>query len=72
MALRVTLVVAFAFLSQDFGTVLGPTNGTLSFYESKLIGGDTQTLPACEPFALRGSGMQKHLPCTHCAPLVQR
>ena len=59
-------MVAFAFLPQDFGTVLGPTNGTLSFYESKLIGGDTQTLPACEPFALRGSGMQKRF-CPSCS-----
>ena len=32
-------MVAFAFLPQDFGTVVEPTNGTLSFYESKLIGG---------------------------------
>ena len=29
----------------NYGRWWGPTNGTLSFYESRLSGGDTQTLP---------------------------
>ena len=49
---RVTLVVAFGFLSQNFGRWCGPRNGTLSFYEWRssggdtLSGGDNQNLPA--------------------------
>ena len=37
----VTLVVAFVFLPQIFGRWWGPVNGTLSFYECRLSGGDT-------------------------------
>ena len=53
--LRVTLVdldnlVAFG-MPQNFGRWWGPMNGTLSFYEYRLSGGDTQ-----------GVGMLKHLP----------
>ena len=33
---RVTLVVAFGFLPQNFGRWRGPTNGTLSFYEQRV------------------------------------
>ena len=29
-------MVAFAFLSQNFGRYRGPTNGTLPFYECRL------------------------------------
>ena len=39
---RVTLVVAFDFLPQNFGEWQGPINGTLSLYECRLSGGDTQ------------------------------
>ena len=37
---RVTLVVAFGFLPQNFGRWKGPMNGTLSFYECRLSGGE--------------------------------
>ena len=52
---RVTLVVDFGFLSQNFGRWWGPMNDTLSFYECRLSGGDTQTplgviKPPCETF----------------------
>ena len=46
VARRVTLVVAFGFLPQNFGRWQGPTNVTLLFYECMFSGGDTQTLPA--------------------------
>ena len=39
---RVTLVVTFGFLSQNFDRWQGPMNGSLSFYEFRLSGGDTQ------------------------------
>ena len=39
---RVTLVVAFGLLPQNFGWWQGPPNGTLSFYECRLSGEDTQ------------------------------
>ena len=35
---RVTLVVAFGFLPQNFGRWRGPMNGTLSFYECRFSG----------------------------------
>ena len=38
-------MVAFRFLLENFGRWWEPTNGTLSFYECRLSGGDTQTLP---------------------------
>ena len=38
---RVTLVVAFGFLPQNLGRCYEPMNGTLSFYECRLSGGDT-------------------------------
>ena len=38
---RVTLVVAFGFLPQNFGMWWGPANGTLPFYECRFCGGDT-------------------------------
>ena len=51
---RVTLLVAFGFLTQNFGKWQGPTNGTLSFSTntSGVVftrggGGDTQALPTC-------------------------
>ena len=47
----------------------GPMNGTLSFYECRLSGGDTQFLPAVIEFFLLSAltlsevvGTQKHLP----------
>ena len=39
--IRVSLVVTFGFLSQNFGRWRGPANGTLSFYECRFSGGDT-------------------------------
>ena len=45
---RVTLVVAFGFLPQNFGKWWGPTNTTLSFYECRFSGGDPQTLPCAK------------------------
>ena len=50
---RATLLVAFGFLSQNYGKWQGPTNGTLSFYEwifRDLGGGDTPTLPYAKEF----------------------
>ena len=38
---RVTLVIAFGFLPQNFGRWWGPMNGPLSFYECRFSGGDT-------------------------------
>ena len=52
VAQRVILLVVFGFLSQNFGTWWGLTNGTLSFYECRLGGGDTQTLPDVIGFVL--------------------
>ena len=46
----ITFVVAFGFLSQNFGRWQGPTNGTLSFYECRLSDGGTQTLPVVMKF----------------------
>ena len=40
-SLRVTLVLAFDFLLQNFGRWQGPMNDTLSFYECRFSGGDT-------------------------------
>ena len=40
--LLVTLAVAFDFLPKSFGRWWGPTNVTLSFYECRLSGRDTQ------------------------------
>ena len=73
---RVTLVVAFGFLLQNFGRWWSPKNGTLSFYECMSVGcvvqtltdgRDTQTLPAVinsfERFALTDAGyMLKRCP----------
>ena len=39
-------MVAFGFLAKLFGRSQGPTNGTWSFYECRLSGGDTKPLPA--------------------------
>ena len=47
---RVTLVVAFGFLIKHLGRRWGPMNGTLSFYEYRFSGGDTQTLPYAKEF----------------------
>ena len=47
---RVTLVVASGSLPQNIGRWQGPTNGTLSFYESRLSGRDTQSLAAVIKF----------------------
>ena len=49
---RVTLVDTFGFLPQNFGRWWGPMNGTFSFYECRLNGGDTQkwlghSIPSC-------------------------
>ena len=38
-------VAAFGFLPQNFGSWWGPTNDTLSVYECRFSGRDTQTLP---------------------------
>ena len=48
--LRVTLVAAFGFLPQNFGRRWKPTIVTLSFYETRFSGGDTQTLPYANEF----------------------
>ena len=71
---RVTLVVAFGFLPQNFGT----KNGTLLFYECRLSVGDTQRWwghlnPSCcnqiRLNILHSNGWDtKHLPCTHSCP----
>ena len=45
-------MVAFGFLSQNFGKWQELTNGTLSFYECRLSGEDTQTLPDVIEFVL--------------------
>ena len=50
MARRITSVIAFWLVDFFFGR--GPTNGTLSFYECRLSGGDTQTLCAVIKFIL--------------------
>ena len=39
----VTLVAVFSFLLKKFGRWQGPTIGTLSFYDCRLSGGDTQS-----------------------------
>ena len=44
------MMVAFGFLHHNFGRYKGPLNGTFSFYECKLIGEDTQMLPAVIEF----------------------
>ena len=55
---RVSLVVSFGFLSQNFGSWPWPTSGILSFLWRQVEwrgysgGGDTQTLPALIKFAL--------------------
>ena len=41
---RVTFMVVFGFLLQNFGRWQGATNGTLSIYEWRSSGGNTQTL----------------------------
>ena len=71
---RVTLVVAFGFLPQNFGT----KNGTLLFYECRLSVGDTQRWwghlnpSCCNQIRLNilhsNGGDTKHLPCTHAYP----
>ena len=43
-------MVAFGVLHQNFVMWQGPTNGTLSFYECRLSGGDIQSLPAAIKF----------------------
>ena len=70
IGVRVTLVVAFDILPQNFGRWWGPTNGYLLFYECRLGGGDTmswQRHPAYltqnnlfEVFALTGSWNAKN------------
>ena len=45
-------MVAFGFLPQNFGRWWGRINGTLSFYEFRLNGGDTQMLPVAIVFVL--------------------
>ena len=61
---RVTLVVAFGFLPRNFRRQ-GSTNGTLSLYECRMSGGDTQTLTTVinlvRTFALMGNGDTKKL-----------
>ena len=37
-------MVAFSFLPQIMGRWWGPTSGTLSFYECRLSGGDSENL----------------------------
>ena len=39
------LVVAFGFLPQNFGKMVGTYKWYLSFYDCRLSGGDTRTLP---------------------------
>ena len=69
---RVALVVTFGFLPETFGRWWRPTNGTLSFCEFRLGGGDignggtqTPTLPTVTElvnfFALRSGGDSKAL-----------
>ena len=69
---RVTLVDTFGFLPQNFGRWWGPMNGTFSFYECRLNGGDTQkwlghSTPTCwnqidlNFFTLTGGGNAKTL-----------
>ena len=49
-------MVAFGFLLLNFGNWNGPMNGTLSFYECRISGGnttsvgDTETLPYAKEF----------------------
>ena len=45
-------MVAFGFLPQQFGRWWVPTNGTLPFYECRLSGRDTLTLPYQKEFEL--------------------
>ena len=53
----VTFMVVFAFLHQIFGRWQEPMNSTLSFFECRFTGGNTQTLPTViELFALTGGG----------------
>ena len=59
MARRVTFVVAFGFLPQNFGRWRGPTNAILSFCDCKFSGGDTQTTLLL--FHSLVAEMQKHL-----------
>ena len=81
MARRVTLVVAFSFLSQNFGRWQRPMNAILSLYDCSLSGGDTQrwwghsNTTDCnqkiEPFALTGGRDTKiscSCPCAHLHP----
>ena len=71
---KVTLVVAFDFLSQNFERWWGPMDGPLPFYEYRLSGGDTQRRwqhpnhTCCNQICLNflhseEGGMLKHLPC---------
>ena len=46
VAPRATLVIAFGFLSQNFGRWWGSMTAILSFFDRRLSGGDTQILPA--------------------------
>ena len=48
----VTLVFGFAFLLQNVGRCWRHTNGTLSFYECRLSGGDTQRGGILKPYLL--------------------
>ena len=45
-------MVAFGFLPQNFGRWWEPTDGTLSFYECRFSGGNTQTRPRAKEFEL--------------------
>ena len=68
---RITLVVAFGFLPQNFERWQGPTNDTLSFYECRLSGGDTQILPLVTKF-LWICRDTKTSTCAHSCPCAQR
>ena len=57
---RVTLVVAFGYLLQNFGKWQGATNGTLSIYERRFSRGDSETLPYANEFEL---GVAKNFRC---------
>ena len=59
-------MVAFGFLSQNFGRWWGLTSAILSFYDCRLIGGNTQTLSVIQELNFLHSqvaGMQKHPAC---------
>ena len=71
----VTSVVAFSLLPHNFERWLGRIDGTLSFFEYRLRGGDTQTLYAViksfQLFALWCSGNTKTSLLCHLVQLSQ-